>query len=50
MLSLFKKGEVRKSEWSDDFNLGATIAVIVLVLFFIGASFYFVVETYLELT
>ncbi len=45
-LLLKKKGLIEEPR--EDFRLGAAIAMIVLVLSFIGASFYILISSYLE--
>ena len=37
------------TEPKEDFNVGATIAVLTLLLGFIGSSFYVLVSSYMEL-
>mgnify|MGYP006952614713 CR=1 FL=1 len=38
-----------QTEPKEDFNMGATIAVLTLLLGFIGSSFYVLVSSYMEL-
>ena len=40
---------IQHTEPKEDFNMGATIAVLTLVLGFIGSSFYVLVSSYMEL-
>ncbi len=44
-----KNEGVMKTETREDFNLGATIIMILLVLSFIGASFYILISSYMEI-
>lgn len=39
---------VQQADSPEDFNMGATITVLLLLLVFIGASFYVLVSSYME--
>jgi hypothetical protein len=45
-----KRANAANNETHEDVNVGAVITVIALVLFFIGASFYLVIQSSLEAT
>ncbi len=45
-----KRPGVAKSETHADVNVAAVITVIALVLVFIGAGFYLVIDSYLQAT
>jgi hypothetical protein len=45
-----KREDSVKHESHKEVNMAAVITVIALVLFFIGASFYLVIDSYLEAT
>lgn len=40
---------VQQIDTGEDFNWGATIAVLVLLLMFIGATFYVLVSSFMEI-
>ncbi len=42
-------GKDNKQESQEEFNIGATITVLTLLLGFIGSSFYVLVSSYLDL-
>lgn len=48
MRSVLEKTEVQ-AETREGFYMGATIAVILLFLLFIGATFYIAVSSYMEI-
>ena len=48
VMELVGKRTSSTTEVKDEVNLAAVITVIALVLFFIGASFYVVIDSYLE--
>jgi hypothetical protein len=50
MKSILEQLGVVKEESNEDFNWGATIVMIVLLLTFIGTSFYILVSSYLEVS
>lgn len=50
MKSVLERLGVIRRETHEDFNIGAAIAMIVLLLTFIGASFYVLVVSYLDIS
>lgn len=49
MSTVRKEVSATKTEVSEDFNLGAAITAILLLLVFIAASFYVLVSSYMEI-
>jgi hypothetical protein len=43
-----KRESAAKSETAEDVNIAAVITVIALVLVFIGAGFYLVIDSYIQ--
>ena len=50
MKELLEKIGVVRTESNDDFNMGATVAMILLFLAFIGTTFYILVSSYMEIS
>ena len=50
MKSILENLGVVKKERDDDFNWGAAIIMILLLLTFIGTSFYILIASYLEVS
>ena len=50
MKSILEHLGVVNKERDDDFNWGATIVMILLLLTFIGTSFYILIASYLEVS
>ena len=50
MKSILERTSVSKGEPGEDFHMGGTIAIILLIMLFVGTSFYVLVSSYLQST
>lgn len=50
MRSVLERNSVAQQEPREDFHMGGTIAIILLIMLFVGTSFYVLVSSYLAST